>query len=121
MTTDVAGTMALMLSENDFSPAELASHIKKVSSLITENFTINNTGTFYNENKTVIDNAINTGYKVKGRQNQKTFVNILYNYPSDGKENWIYGQALSQASSTLKNTFTSPFIAFIFLFIIFVL
>ncbi|KAG2199498.1 hypothetical protein INT47_009952, partial [Mucor saturninus] len=115
----VAGTMALMLSQNDFSPAELASHLKKVSSLITENFTINNTGSFYNENKTVIDNAIDTGYKVKGRQNQKTLVNILYNYPTDGKENWIYGQALSQASEKYPLVaFISaiPFIAFIFFF-----
>lgn len=91
--------MALVLSENDFTPDQLSNYLKKVSSLITEDFTINNTGTYYNENKTVIDNAIDTGYKVKDRQGQKTFVNILYNYPNDGKENWIYGQALSEASS----------------------
>ncbi|KAI8067414.1 peptidase S8/S53 domain-containing protein [Thamnidium elegans] len=110
----VAGTMALFLSDRNFTPPQLANYMKRVSSLITENFTINNTGVFYNENKTVIDNAIDMGYKVKGRMNEKTRVNILYNYPTDGKENWIYGQSLSQASSLIY-TLTLPLYALIFI------
>lgn len=105
--------MAIFLSQANYTPPELASYIKKVSSLITEDFTINNTGTFYNENKTVIDNAIDTGYKVKDRMNQKTLVNILYNHPADGRENWIYGQSLSQAATTLSSS--SLFLVFIFI------
>lgn len=119
LVLDVAGTMALVLSQNDFTPAQLSSYLKKISSLITEDFTINNTGIFYNENKTVIDNAIDTGYKVKGRMDQKTLVNILYNYPSDGKENWIYGQSLSETSSLYS--LASPLSALLFIITILVL
>ncbi|KAI8644566.1 peptidase S8/S53 domain-containing protein, partial [Parasitella parasitica] len=61
----VAGTMAIFLSQANYTPPQLISYIKRVSSLISEDFTIHNTGSFYNENKTVIDNSINTGYKVK--------------------------------------------------------
>lgn len=106
--------MALLLSERDFTPPQLANYLKRISSLVTEDFSINNTGTFYSENKTVVDNSIDMGYKVKGRMNKKTRVNILYNYPEDGKENWIYGQSLSQASSLIYSS-ASPLYALLFI------
>jgi cerevisin len=96
--------MAIFLSQANYTPPQLQSYIKRISTLITENFTINNTGTFYNENKTVIDSAIDTGYKVNDRMGGITAVNILYNHPIDGRENWIYGQSLSQASSIFSTT-----------------
>ena len=105
--------MAIYLSQANYTPPELSNYLKRVSTLITEDFTINNTGTFYNENKTVIDNAIDTGYKVKGRMNQKTLVNILYNHPADGRENFIFGQSLSQAATSFT---PSSFILVIFAF-----
>lgn len=104
--------MAIFLSQANYTPPQLASYLKRVSSLITEDFTINNTGAFYNENKTVIDNAIDTGYKVKGRMDKKTLVNILYNHPADGRENWIYGQSLNGATSLFLS---SPLALFFFI------
>lgn len=108
----VAGTMAIFLSQANYTPPQLGSYLKRISSLISEDFTINNTGTFYNENKTVIDNAIDTGYKVKGRMDKKTLVNILYNHPADGRENWIYGQSLSGATTLFLS---SPLALFFFI------
>lgn len=93
--------MAIFLSQKDYTPPQLISYMKKISTLITEDFTINNTGVFYNENKTVIDNAINTGYQVKDRMGQKTRVNILFTHPNDSRSLWIYGQSLSEAAHTI--------------------
>ncbi|OBZ86926.1 Subtilisin-like protease 8 [Choanephora cucurbitarum] len=95
----VTGIMAIFLSEKDYTPAELSNYLKKYSSLISEDFAINNTGAYYNENKTVVDNAVTTGYKVPGRQDEKTFVNIAFSHPNDSQPFWIYGQALSNAVS----------------------
>lgn len=113
--------MAIFLSQANYTPPQLQSYIKRVSSLITEDFTINNTGTFYNENKTVVDNAVDTGYKVKDRMGSITLVNILYNHPEDGRENWIYGQSLSQASSLFTTSSISSLLsALLFIIIIIV-
>ncbi|KAI8988582.1 peptidase S8/S53 domain-containing protein [Mycotypha africana] len=101
----VAGAMAIFLSEANYTPIQLANYIKRVSSLITEDFTVNNTDTFYNENKTVIDNAIDIGYKVRGQQDKKTRVNILFTHPNDSQPFWIYGQTLSDA------VFTTPLLS----------
>ncbi|KAI8875730.1 subtilisin-like protein [Backusella circina FSU 941] len=102
----VAGTMAIYLSQNNYTPASLSTYIKKVSSLITENFAINNTGSWYNENKTVIDNAINTGYKVPGLMDKQTRVNILFSHPVDGTQFWVFGQTMN-AASTISSTLYS--------------
>jgi cerevisin len=113
--------MAIFLSQNDYTPPQLVNYMKKVSTLITEDFTINNTGAFYSENKTVVDNAINTGYQVRGRMDQKTQVNILFSYPNDSQSVWIYGQSLSQASPSVIHSIESSSISIIlpaFIFII---
>ncbi|EPB86551.1 hypothetical protein HMPREF1544_06625 [Mucor circinelloides 1006PhL] len=111
----VAGTMAIFLSQTNYTPPQLQSYIKRVSSLMSQDFTINNTGSFYNENKTVLDNSINTGYKVKDSLGQKTLVNILFSHPNDSTPFWIYGQSLNQASTT-----HSPFIQPLFLALLFI-
>jgi cerevisin len=95
--------MAIYLSQKNYTPANLSSYIKKVSSLITENFAINNTGSWYNENKTVVDNAINTGYKVTDLMGKQTRVNILFSHPVDGTQFWVFGQTTS-AASTISST-----------------
>ncbi|KAF7725838.1 serine protease [Apophysomyces ossiformis] len=56
----VAGAMALYLSQRDYTPAQLLGHIKHTSSLITQEFEIQNTDN--NPNKTVLDNAVTDGY-----------------------------------------------------------
>ncbi|KAI8369028.1 peptidase S8/S53 domain-containing protein [Blakeslea trispora] len=115
----VAGIMAIFLSQKDYTPAELSNYLKKTSSLISENFAINNTGSYYNENKTVVDNAIASGYKVPGRQDQKTLVNIAFSHPNDSQPFWIYGQALSDGTSMLNSQaitlIMAPLIAFLLL------
>ncbi|KAL9550941.1 hypothetical protein MBANPS3_004488 [Mucor bainieri] len=111
----VAGTMAIFLSQANYTPPELQSYVKRVSSLMSQDFTINNTGSFYNENKTVLDNSINTGYKVKDRLNQKTLVNILFSHPNDSTPFWIYGQSLNHASTTHKSSIQPTFMALLFI------
>lgn len=98
--------MAIFLSENDYTPLQLATYIKNTSTLRTEDFTINNTGIYYSENKTVVDNAIDMGYQVENLMNQKTRVNLLYSHPSDGKPFWVYGRTLNAATNHLLS-FTS--------------
>lgn len=117
-TPDVAGTMAIFLSQANYTPPQLVSYVKRVSSLISEDFTINNTGSFYNENKTVLDNSINTGYKVKDKLGQKTLVNILFSHPNDSTPFWIYGQSLNQASA-ITTPFTSTLTQTSFLILLF--
>lgn len=107
--------MAIFLSQTNYTPPQLQSYIKKVSSLMSQDFTINNTGSFYNENKTVLDNSIDTGYKVKDSLGQKTLVNILFSHPNDSTPFWIYGQSLNQASTTQR-----PFIQPLFLALLFI-
>ncbi|KAF1804388.1 peptidase S8/S53 domain-containing protein [Mucor lusitanicus] len=111
----VAGTMAIFLSQANYTPPELQSYIKRVSSLMSQDFTINNTGSFYNENKTVLDNSINTGYKVKDRLGQKTLVNILFSHPNDSTPFWIYGQSLNQASTTQNSCIQPVFMVILFI------
>lgn len=117
MTLDVAGTMAIFLSQANFTPPELATYLKNVSTLRTEDFTINNTGTWYSENKTVVDNAIDVGYQVQNLMNQKTRVNLLYNHPQDGQQFWVYGRTLNSAS-ILSFNFMIPLFTAIITFII---
>ncbi|KAI8381582.1 peptidase S8/S53 domain-containing protein [Radiomyces spectabilis] len=99
----VAGTMALFLSQADYTPFTLANHIKHVSSLITQEFTIDNSEPYYNENKTVLDNAVHDGYHVQGydtrNPNTSTVVNILFSHPVDGEQFWVFGQTLNRAST----------------------
>ncbi|KAG0750033.1 hypothetical protein G6F57_005815 [Rhizopus arrhizus] len=110
----VAGAMAIFLSENDYTPLQLATYIKNTSTLRTEDFTINNTGTYYSENKTVVDNAIDMGYQAESLMNQKTRVNLLYSHPSDGKPFWVYGRTLNAATNHLlsfpSSAYTTVFI-----------
>ncbi|CEG71986.1 hypothetical protein RMATCC62417_07619 [Rhizopus microsporus] len=113
----VAGTMAIFLSQANFTPPELATYLKNVSTLRTEDFTINNTGTWYSENKTVVDNAIDVGYQVQNLMNQKTRVNLLYNHPQDGQQFWVYGRTLNSAS-ILSFNFMIPLFTAIITFII---
>ncbi|KAI9252662.1 peptidase S8/S53 domain-containing protein [Sporodiniella umbellata] len=96
----VTGTMAILLSEQNYTPLELANIIKNTSTLRTEDFVLNNTGIFYSENKTVVDNAIDLG--VPTLMSDKTRVNLLYSQPSDGDQFWIYGRALSLAPCLSK-------------------
>lgn len=107
--------MAIFLSQANYTPPELQSYIKRVSSLMSQDFTINNTGSFYNENKTVLDNSINTGYKVKDRLGQKTLVNILFSHPNDSTPFWIYGQSLNQASTTQNSCIQPVFMVILFI------
>lgn len=117
ITLDVAGTMAIFLSQANFTPPELATYLKNISTLRTEDFTINNTGAWYSENKTVIDNAIDVGYQVQNLMNQKTRVNLLYNHPHDGQQFWVYGRTLNSAS-ILSFNFMIPLFTAIITFII---
>ncbi|KAI9478298.1 MAG: peptidase S8/S53 domain-containing protein [Benjaminiella poitrasii] len=114
----VAGTMAIFLSQDDYTPSQLMSYLKSVSTLLTEDFTINNTGSFYSENKTVVDNAIDKGYKVKDRMDQKTLVNILFSHPNDSQPFWIYGQSLSQATTTQHQTSSASLLLFIIILVL---
>ncbi|KAI7906052.1 peptidase S8/S53 domain-containing protein [Cokeromyces recurvatus] len=114
----VAGTMAIFLSQADYTPSQLMNYLKSVSTLITEDFTINNTGIFYSDNKTIIDNAIYTGYEVKDRMDRKTFVNVLFSQPNDSQPFWIYGQSLNQAASLQKFTISSLLFIITFLVIL---
>lgn len=117
---DVAGTMAIFLSQTNYTPPELVNYLKSVSSLITENFIINNTGSYYSENKTVIDNAIDTGYKVAGRQDSLTAVNILFSHPNDSQQFWIYSETWNSATSS-QSLSTTLFAFLTFIVTIFVL
>ncbi|CAO3647361.1 unnamed protein product [Cunninghamella echinulata] len=119
----VAGAMALLLSEKDYTPYELANQIKSMSSLINLDFAINDTDG--NPNKTVLDNAIHIGNPMQQVNNAQTFntpINILYTQPNDGGPIWAFGgQMINHAHSlSTKSNFISllwvffPFFYFIF-------
>ncbi|CAO3629488.1 unnamed protein product [Cunninghamella blakesleeana] len=97
----VTGAMALLLSENDYTPYELAQALKRSSSLINLDFPINDTDG--NPNKTVLDNAINMGYQmqqVDSNQRYNTPINVLFAKPEDGGPVWAFGgKMISQANS----------------------
>ncbi|KAI9033903.1 peptidase S8/S53 domain-containing protein [Phycomyces nitens] len=98
----VAGAMALHLSQKDYSPEALVNHIKHTSSLITQDFTIINDPDNFNENKTVLDNSTDDGYRAQEAEKytkDATLVNILYTHPGDGKKLWILAQERSAGFS----------------------
>ncbi|ORX47755.1 hypothetical protein DM01DRAFT_1338981 [Hesseltinella vesiculosa] len=97
----VAGAMALFLTDNDYTPPQLAYHLQSVSSLISLDFAINNTDN--NPNKTVLDNGVGTGVQVPVdyQQQYNTFINVLYTSPNDSQPVWIYGDQLPNAASAL--------------------
>lgn len=84
----MSGAMALMLAKKAYTPAELQEYLKNVSSLITEEFDIDVMG---NNNKTVLDNALDSGWKVNGYDPNGTNVNILFTHPTDGEQLWVFG------------------------------
>ncbi|KAI9498438.1 peptidase S8/S53 domain-containing protein [Zychaea mexicana] len=98
----VTGVMALFLSQSDYTPSKLQQHVKHVSSQIRNDFEIDVMG---NGNKTVADNSINDGYRVKG-YNGSTLANLLYNHPVDGTATFIFRTA-SKASTTLTSRHAS--------------
>ncbi|KAI9304999.1 peptidase S8/S53 domain-containing protein [Cunninghamella echinulata] len=119
----VTGAMALLLSEKDYTPYELANQIKSMSSLINLDFAINDTDG--NPNKTVLDNAIHTGNPMQQVNNDQTFntpINILFTQPNDGGPIWAFGgQIINHAHSlSAKSNFIFalwilfPFFYFIF-------
>ena len=101
--------MALFLSENDYTPKKLQTHVKHVSSKIRNDFEINMMG---NDNKTVADNAIDDGYRVNG-YNGSTLANILFNHPLDGYPTYIYLTS-STSSNDNNNSLIQSFILIIF-------
>ncbi|KAI7883255.1 subtilisin-like protein [Lichtheimia hyalospora FSU 10163] len=84
----VSGALALMLAKKAYTPAEMQQYLKNVSSLVTENFDIDDMG---NSNKTVLDNAINSGWKSTRYNASGTNANILFTHPTDGEQLWVFG------------------------------
>src|ERR1700730_16334155 len=90
---DAAGVMALYLSQADYNTSELITHIHHTSTLLREDFLINNGNPITNPNETVLDKATGEGYKVTNKNipvNGSTLVNILFNHPIDNKTLLIY-------------------------------
>lgn len=91
--------MALVLAKKAYTPAELQQYLKNVSSVVTENFDIDDMG---NNNKTILDNAIDSGWKVNGYDPNGTNANILFTHPTDGEQLWVFGTSkTSDAKRTL--------------------
>ena len=88
LVLDVSGALALMLAKKAYTPAEMQQYLKNVSSLVTENFDIDDMG---NDNKTVLDNAINSGWKSTHYNTSGTNANILFTHPTDGEQLWVFG------------------------------
>lgn len=88
LTLDVSGAMALVLAKKAYTPAELQQYLKNVSSVVTENFDIDDMG---NSNKTMLDNAVDSGWKVNGYNPNGTNANILFTHPTDGEQLWVFG------------------------------
>ncbi|KAH8555846.1 peptidase S8/S53 domain-containing protein [Umbelopsis sp. PMI_123] len=102
-----AGVMALYLSENNYNTSELIQYMKHVSTLLREDFLINNGSAIKNPNETVLDNGVTDGYKVTNPNinvNESTPANILYNHPMDDKQVLVYDQPVQGASSSLHAT-----------------
>ncbi|KAI8098946.1 peptidase S8/S53 domain-containing protein [Halteromyces radiatus] len=104
----VAGSMALFLAQADYTPFELSTYMKNISTLVYLEFAINNTDG--NANKSVLDNAIDTGVQSSssgGNVNHPfdTAVNILYTQPDDGQPLWAFGGQLSSVASSLHLPF----------------
>jgi hypothetical protein len=105
--SDAAGVMALYLSENNYNTSELIQYMKHVSTLLREDFLINNGSAIKNPNETVLDNGVTDGYKVTNPNinvNESTPANILYNHPMDDKQVLVYDQPVQGASSSLHAT-----------------
>jgi hypothetical protein len=101
---DAAGVMALYLSQADYNTSELIKHIHHTSTLLREDFLINNGTAITNPNETVLDNATGDGYIVTNNNipvNESTLVNILYNHPMDNKQLLIYDQPVQGAASSM--------------------
>ncbi|KAI9311728.1 peptidase S8/S53 domain-containing protein, partial [Dichotomocladium elegans] len=90
----VAGAIALFLAEKDYTPDEMQYHLKHVSSLVNEQFVIDDMG---NANKTVLDNAIHNGWKTSNYRDSGTIANLLFTHPDDGGQLWVYGTSRTSA------------------------
>ncbi|CAM0140903.1 hypothetical protein VKS41_003578 [Umbelopsis sp. WA50703] len=102
-----AGTMALFLSQTNYTPSSLIQHMKHVSTLLNEDFLLNSTT---NQNETVLDNATGDGYNSTNPNipmNESTLVNILYNHPTDNQSLLVYDQPVLGAASTTVVGLTS--------------
>jgi hypothetical protein len=101
---DAAGVMAIFLSQANYTTSSLIKHIKHVSTLLREDFLINNGKPITNPNETVLDNGITDGYNSTNPNipvNESTLVNILYNHPVDNQTILVYDQPVQGASSII--------------------
>jgi hypothetical protein len=99
--------MALYLSQQNYNTSELISYMKHVSTLIREDFLINNGSAIANTNETVLDNGTSDGYKTSNPNilvNESTPANILFNHPMDDKQVLIYDQPIPGAAASLHST-----------------
>jgi hypothetical protein len=99
--------MALYLSQSNYNTSELINYMTHVSTLIREDFLINNGSAIANINETVLDNGVSDGYKVPNSNilvNESTPANILFNHPMDNKQLLIYDQPIPGAASSLRST-----------------
>ncbi|KAI9287686.1 peptidase S8/S53 domain-containing protein [Umbelopsis sp. AD052] len=102
-----AGVMALYLSQQNYNTSDLINYMKHVSTLIREDFLINNGTAIANVNETVLDNGTDDGYKASNPNilvNESTPANILYNHPMDDKQLLIYDQPIPGAATSLHST-----------------
>ncbi|ORY98896.1 peptidase S8/S53 domain-containing protein [Syncephalastrum racemosum] len=96
----VAGAMALYLSEADYTPSTLATHLRHVSSLVSNHLTLG-TG-----NKSVLDNGVGDGWKVPDYYDETaTPMNILFTHPIDGQQFYIFGQVLNSGARVYPSFF----------------
>ncbi|KAI8068664.1 peptidase S8/S53 domain-containing protein [Gongronella butleri] len=100
----VAGAMALYLADSDYTPAQLLTHLQTTSSLMTLDFSINNTDN--NPNKSVLDNGVSMGVPVAATYQQQfnTSLNVLYTSPNDGQATWIYGNQIPNHAALSSQT-----------------
>lgn len=99
--------MALYLSQQNYNTSELINYMKHVSTLIREDFLINNGSAIANVNETVLDNGTSDGYKAANPNilvNESTPANILFNHPMDDKQVLIYDQPIPGAAASLHAT-----------------
>lgn len=97
--------MALYLSEADYTPSTLASHLRHVSSLVSNHLTLG-TG-----NRSVLDNSVGDGWKVPGYYDEAaTPMNILFTHPIDGQQFYIFGQVVNSGERVYPGSLFSVII-----------
>lgn len=105
---DVAGVMALLLAEKDYTPDELSDYLKDISTLVSNQRGLT----------TVIDNSASQGPLVDNSNTvtSASDFNIVYTNPSNNQQ-WIIFQGISRASSSIQPH--SPFILLASAFLLF--